>query len=73
MLHSLMRHSSMQITMDFYANIDDALQDVISALTQHLTLQTAFLAGSNATARFDASLYVESGEGGIRTLVQVSL
>jgi integrase len=29
MLHELMRHSSMQITMDYYANVDDALQDAI--------------------------------------------
>jgi integrase len=32
-LHSLMRHSSMQITMDYYATVDDALQEAISALT----------------------------------------
>lgn len=32
-LHSLMRHSSMQITMDYYASVDDALQDAIKTLT----------------------------------------
>jgi integrase len=32
-LHSLMRHSSMQVTMDFYASVDDALQDAIGGLT----------------------------------------
>jgi integrase len=32
-LHELMRHSSMQVTMDFYANVDDALQDAIVRLT----------------------------------------
>ena len=32
-LHELMRHSSMQITMDYYANVDDALQDAIKGLT----------------------------------------
>lgn len=32
-LHSLMRHSSMQITMDYYASVDDALQDAIGSLT----------------------------------------
>lgn len=32
MLHELMRHSSMQVTMDYYANVDDALQDAISRL-----------------------------------------
>jgi integrase len=32
-LHELMRHSSMQITMDYYANVDDALQDAITRLT----------------------------------------
>ncbi|MBM80420.1 MAG: hypothetical protein CMJ78_07480 [Planctomycetaceae bacterium] len=32
-LHALMRHSSMQITMDYYANVDDALQDAIRELT----------------------------------------
>jgi integrase len=32
-LHELMRHSSMQVTMDFYANVDDALQDAITRLT----------------------------------------
>lgn len=32
-LHSLMRHSSMQITMDYSASIDDALQDAIKSLT----------------------------------------
>jgi hypothetical protein len=25
----LMRHSSMQISMDYYANVDDAFQDAI--------------------------------------------
>ena len=29
MLHELMRHASMQVTMDYYANVDDALQDAI--------------------------------------------
>jgi integrase len=33
MLHELMRHSSMQITMDYYASVDDALQDAIKGLT----------------------------------------
>ena len=32
-LHELMRHNSMQITMDYYANVDDALQDAIKGLT----------------------------------------
>jgi hypothetical protein len=32
-LHSLMQHSSMPITMDYYASVDDALQDAISGLT----------------------------------------
>jgi integrase len=32
-LHELMRHSSMQITMDYYASVDDALQDAIKELT----------------------------------------
>src|SRR5262249_47437443 len=32
-LHSLMRHSSMQVTMDFYASVDDALQEAIHNLT----------------------------------------
>ena len=32
-LHELMRHSSMQITMDYYASVDDALQDAINQLT----------------------------------------
>lgn len=32
-LHSLMRHSSMQITMDYYANVNDALHDAIGELT----------------------------------------
>jgi integrase len=31
-LHELMRHSSMQITMDYYASVGDALQDAIKAL-----------------------------------------
>jgi integrase len=31
-LHQLMRHSSMQITTDFYANVDDVLQDAINQL-----------------------------------------
>ncbi len=33
MLHELMRHSSMQVTMDYYASVDDALQDAIQDLT----------------------------------------
>ena len=32
-LHELMRHSSMQITMDYYANVDDVLQQAIAGLT----------------------------------------
>jgi integrase len=32
-LHRLMRHSSMQVTMDYYANVDDALHDAINTLT----------------------------------------
>ena len=32
-LHRLMRHSSMQLTMDFYANVDDTLHDAIGQLT----------------------------------------
>jgi integrase len=31
-LHRLMRHSSMQITMEFYASVDDVLQDTIRDL-----------------------------------------
>jgi integrase len=31
-LHRLMRHSSMQITMDFYASVDDVLHDAIRQL-----------------------------------------
>jgi integrase len=33
MLHELMRHSSMQTTMDYYASVDDALQAAIERLT----------------------------------------
>jgi integrase len=33
LLHTLMRHSSMQVTMDFYASVDDAVQDAIKELT----------------------------------------
>ena len=29
-LHTLMRHSSMQITMDYYASVDDVLADKIN-------------------------------------------
>jgi integrase len=32
-LHRLMRHSSMQITMDYYASVDDVLHDAIGQLT----------------------------------------
>lgn len=32
-LHELMRHASMQTTMDFYANVDDVLQEVVNDLT----------------------------------------
>lgn len=32
-LHELMRHSSMQITMDYYANVDEAKQVAITGLT----------------------------------------
>ena len=32
-LHRLMRHSSMQITMDYYANVDDVLQEAVASLT----------------------------------------
>lgn len=32
-LHRLMRHASMQITMDYYANVDDALSDALSDLS----------------------------------------
>jgi integrase len=33
LLHTLMRHSSMQITMDYYASVDDATQEAIQCLT----------------------------------------
>jgi integrase len=33
MLHELMRHSSMQVTMDYYASVGDALQETIKGLT----------------------------------------
>lgn len=32
-LHELRRHSSMQITMDYCASVDDVLQDAINDLT----------------------------------------
>lgn len=32
MLHTLMRHKSMQISMDYYASVDDAVQDVMAQL-----------------------------------------
>jgi integrase len=32
-LHELMRHPSMRITMDYYATVDDALQDAMRGLT----------------------------------------
>jgi integrase len=32
-LHELMRHSSMQITMDYYASVSDVLQEAINELT----------------------------------------
>jgi integrase len=32
-LHRFMRHSSMQVTMDYYASVDDALHDAIKELT----------------------------------------
>jgi integrase len=32
MLHELMRHSSMQTTMDFYASVDDAKQEAIQRM-----------------------------------------
>ena len=31
-LHRLLRHSSMQVTMDFYASVDDALEDALKEL-----------------------------------------
>jgi hypothetical protein len=31
-LHELMRHSSIQIMMEYYANVDGALQDAIRNL-----------------------------------------
>ena len=33
MLHELMRHASMQTTMDYYASVDDAKQEAIARLT----------------------------------------
>lgn len=32
-LHEIMRHSSMQVTMDYYANVDDAKAEAIQRLT----------------------------------------
>jgi hypothetical protein len=32
-LHRLIRYSSMQVTMDFYASVDDALDDALKGLT----------------------------------------
>jgi hypothetical protein len=31
-LHTLMRHTSMPITMDYYASVDDVLHDKIKQL-----------------------------------------
>jgi hypothetical protein len=31
-----MRHSSMQVTMDYFASVDDALQDAIKGLVKQL-------------------------------------
>lgn len=31
-LHRMMRHSSMQVTMDYYAHVDDALEDAIDEI-----------------------------------------
>ena len=39
-LHRLMRHSSMQITMDFYASVDDVLHDAIHQLDQASAVHT---------------------------------
>jgi hypothetical protein len=33
-MHRLMRHSSMQITMDFDASVDDVLHDAVRQLDQ---------------------------------------
>jgi hypothetical protein len=32
-LHRLVRHSSMPLTTDFYASVDDALHEAIEGLT----------------------------------------
>jgi integrase len=32
-LHKLMRHSSMQVTMDYFASVDDVKQAAINSLT----------------------------------------
>jgi integrase len=31
-LHRLMRHSSMQVTLEYYASVDDVLQEAITGL-----------------------------------------
>jgi integrase len=39
-LHRLMRHSSIQVTMDFYANVDDVLHDAMQLLDAEKKGQT---------------------------------
>jgi len=36
-LHALMRHSTMQVPMDYYAGVEGVFQEAISGLTQHFT------------------------------------
>jgi hypothetical protein len=40
-LHRLMRHSTMQVTMDFYASVDDVLHDKIGQLDNSQALPGA--------------------------------
>jgi hypothetical protein len=51
-LHELIRHSSMQVTMDYYASVDDVLQDAINELSRRTgteACQGFFLSSSRRT------------------------
>ena len=37
MLHELLRYGSMQVTMGYYAYVDDAFRDVMNGLTTQFT------------------------------------
>jgi integrase len=61
-LQRLMRHSDIHITMDYYANIDDAVEDAVFGPERNSSCNTAPPAQADTKNPLDATPY-ENGSG----------